>query len=48
MQYSRFKFEGFGDDGVGGASGGQDGEKGGSGFVLGAKDGDVAGVSVGG
>ena len=41
-------FDGLYGDGVGGAAGGEDGEKGGALFSLGADDGDVAGVCVGG
>jgi hypothetical protein len=43
-----FGFYGFYDYGVGGAAGGEDGEEGGAVFVLGADDGYVAGVGVGG
>src|SRR5260370_9198476 len=41
-------FDCFYGDGVGGVSGGEHGEEGGSEFALGADDGYVAGVGVGG
>ncbi len=40
--------DGFDNDGVGAASGGQDGEECGASFAVGADDGDVTGVGIGG